>query len=60
MILEFSLWLSTQSVLTQVLVFSIQIITLIIADILNKKQEEMEFKQFVFDYYNGTLNGGHI
>ncbi len=57
---EFALWLSTQDILTQLMVYNAMIITMIIGFVINKKtdeiKEEKEFRIFVSDYFNGTLN----
>ena len=56
MAMDFAIWLSSQSPVVQITTMVTMIVVLVGCLIANNEIEKREYKRFVFDYYNGTLN----
>ena len=56
MSVDFAIWLSSQSPAVQITTMITMAAVLVGCLIANKEIEKREYKRFVFDYYNGTLN----
>lgn len=56
---DFAIWLCTQDIITQLIVYSIMIISIAMCLIIDKRvdeiNEKIEFKKFVLDYYNRNI-----
>lgn len=56
MAMDFAIWLSSQSLAVQITTMVTMAAVLVGCLIANNEIEKREYKRFVFDYYNGTLN----
>lgn len=56
MAVDFAIWLQSQPSSVQITVMVVMATVLVGCLIANNEIEKREYKRFVFDYYNGTLN----